>query len=140
MKRAIKIAAGGRRHFAQMEVVNQDAADAVHQEEEEILESGSEEEDGEDNEAANDEHNVINEAEMQEDDGKISHDNAITRSLHDRAIAVMKDEGVETTIFERKEALQLFPRVSIILLPLFWLTVYAHRFLVLHDVFMTLLL
>jgi hypothetical protein len=47
------------------------------------------------------------------DDGRDAHDSAVIKTTRDRAIEMMRVEGVEIDSEENKMALQLFPRVSI---------------------------
>jgi hypothetical protein len=47
------------------------------------------------------------------DDGRDAHDSAVIKTTRDRAIEMMRVEGVEIDSLENKMALQLFPQVSI---------------------------
>ena len=46
------------------------------------------------------------------DVGRVTHDNAVVRTIRGQAIQIMKDQGVIIDVGEEKMALQLFPRVS----------------------------
>ena len=47
------------------------------------------------------------------DDGRDAHDSAVIKTTRDKAIEMMRVEGVQIGAEENKMALQLFPRVSI---------------------------
>lgn len=46
-----------------------------------------------------------------DDDGREAHDEAVSKTLAGQAIRMMEAQGVFIDEFEKKEALQLFPRV-----------------------------
>jgi hypothetical protein len=48
----------------------------------------------------------------QDDEGQIAHDEPTVRSIHDQAIEIMREQGVEMTMDEEELALNLFPKVS----------------------------
>ena len=73
------------------------------------------------------------------DDGRDAHDLTVIRSTRDKAIEMMRAQDVEIDSEENKMALQLFPRVSINLSQLSYMTlILCIRLLVLLDVFMIL--
>lgn len=73
------------------------------------------------------------------DDGRDAHDLTVIRSTRDKAIEMMRVQDVEIDSEENKMALQLFPRVSINLSQLSYMTlILCIRLLVLLDVFMIL--
>jgi len=51
----------------------------------------------------------------QDDEGQIAHDKPIVLSIHDQAIEIMSEQGVEMTSHEEESALNLFPKVSFII-------------------------
>lgn len=51
-------------------------------------------------------------AAVEGDNGQAIHDNSVVKTLRDRAIQIMKDQGVVVEKEDLKMALQLFPRVS----------------------------
>ena len=51
----------------------------------------------------------------QDDEGQIAHDEPIVLSIHDEAIEIMREQGVEMTRDEEESALNLFPKVSLII-------------------------
>lgn len=48
----------------------------------------------------------------QDDEGQIAHDEPTVCSIHDQAIEIMREQGVEMTMDEEELALNLFPKVS----------------------------
>ena len=73
------------------------------------------------------------------DDGRDAHDLTVIRSTRDKAIEMMRVQDVDIESEENKMALQLFPRVSINLSQLSYMTlILCIRLLVLLDVFMIL--
>ena len=73
------------------------------------------------------------------DDGRDAHDLTVIRSTRDKAIEMVRVQDVEIDSEENKMALQLFPRVSINLSQLSYMTlILCIRLLVLLDVFMIL--
>jgi len=67
---------------------------------------------------------------------KVAHDKAVMKTLRGQAIKLMADKGITIMPADNKMALQLFPRVSDIMLGNHHL--YPLRFWVLHDVSTTL--
>jgi hypothetical protein len=51
-----------------------------------------------------------------EDDGRIAHDKAVMKTLRGQAIKLMADKGITIMPADNKMALQLFPRVSDLML------------------------
>lgn len=51
----------------------------------------------------------------QDDEGQIAHDEPMVLSMHDQAIEIMKAQGVTMSKTEEQSALNLFPKVSIII-------------------------
>ena len=48
----------------------------------------------------------------QDDEGQIVHDEPTVRLIHDQAIEIMREQGVEMTMYEEELALNLLPKVS----------------------------
>lgn len=69
-----------------------------------------------DNELAVEEEGIATDAAAIPDDGRGAHDSVIIKTTHDKAIEMMRAEGVEIDSEQNKMAFQLFPRVSINLL------------------------
>ena len=68
--------------------------------------------DDSDDELAVEEECIATDAATMPDDGKDAHDSAIVKTPHDKAIDMMRLEGIDIDPEEKKMALQLFPRVS----------------------------
>ena len=81
--------------------------DAVHFEEEVVLEEGEDELLGEENLA------IEEEAMELEDDCHGEHDDLVVGSLREKAIRMMAEQGVVIEKDEEQMALQIFPRVRI---------------------------
>jgi len=47
----------------------------------------------------------------QDDDGQIAHDEPTVKTIHDEAIELMEEIGVEMTTEEEEVALNVFPKV-----------------------------
>ena len=56
---------------------------------------------------------VLEEADLdaQDDDGQIAHDEPTVKTIHDKAIELMEEIGVEMTAEEEEVALNIFPKV-----------------------------
>jgi hypothetical protein len=65
-----------------------------------------------DDELAVEEEGIATDAAASPDDGRDAHDAAIVGTTCDRAIEMMRLDGIEIDPEEEKMALQLFPRVS----------------------------
>jgi hypothetical protein len=65
-----------------------------------------------DEDEAIEEEAAISAAAVEGDNGQAIHDNSVVKTLRDRAIQIMKDQGVVVEKEDLKMALQLFPRVS----------------------------
>jgi hypothetical protein len=65
-----------------------------------------------DEDEAIEEEAAISAAAEEGDNGQAVHDNSVVKTLRNRAIQIMKDQGVVIEKEEQKIALQLFPRVS----------------------------
>ena len=48
----------------------------------------------------------------QDDEGQIVHDEPTVWLIHDQAIEIMREQGVEMTMYEEELALNLLPKVS----------------------------
>jgi hypothetical protein len=108
-KKAIKVAAGAVPQYAQGHDI---PLDAVHFEEEVVLEEGEDELLGEENRAIEEE--AIDTAAMElEDDGRGVHDDLVVGSLRGTAIRMMAEQGIVIEKDEEQMALQIFPRVSL---------------------------
>jgi hypothetical protein len=108
-KKAIKVAAGAVPQYAQGRDI---PLDAVHFEEEVVLEEGEDELLGEENRAIEEE--AIDTAAMElEDDGRGVHDDLVVGSLRGTAIRMMAEQGIVIEKDEEQMALQIFPRVSL---------------------------
>jgi hypothetical protein len=66
-----------------------------------------------DSELAVEEEGIATDAAAAPDDGRDAHDSVVIKTTHDKAIEIMRAEGIEINSEESKMALQLFPRVSI---------------------------
>ena len=108
-RKAVKVAAGAVPQHAQGCDI---PLDAVHFEEEVVLEEGEDELLGEKNLAIEEE--AIHTTAMElEDDGHGVHDELVVGSLHATAIQMMAEQGVVIEKDEEQMALQIFPRVRI---------------------------
>jgi hypothetical protein len=108
-KKAIKVAAGAVPQYAQGRDI---PLDAVHFEEEVVLEEGEDELLGEENQAIEEE--AIDTAAMElEDDGHGVHDDLVVGSLRGTAIRMMAEQGIVIEKDEEQMALQIFPCVSL---------------------------
>ena len=65
-----------------------------------------------DEDEAIEEEAAISAAAVEGDNGQAIYDNSVVKTLRDRAIQIMKDQGVVVEKEDLKMALQLFPRVS----------------------------
>ena len=77
-------------------------------EEEQVLDDGSADSDLEDIAVAEE---ALVEAQEDQDDGQVAHDDAVVKSLHDIAIHQMAEKGVTMMADEEKVALKVFPAV-----------------------------
>jgi hypothetical protein len=107
-RKAVKVAAGAVPQHAQDRDI---PLDAVHFEEEVVLEEGEDELLGEENLAIEE---AMDTAAMElEDDGRGLHDDLVVGSLHGTAIQMMAEQGVVIEKDEEQMALQIFPCVRI---------------------------
>lgn len=67
--------------------------------------------DDSDDELAVEEEGIATDAASMPDDGRDAHDSVIVKTTRDKAIEMMRLEGIDIDL-EEKMALQLFPRVS----------------------------
>ena len=65
--------------------------------------------DDSDDELAVEEEGIATDAADMPDDGRDAHDSAIVKTTHDKAIEMMRLEGIDIDPEEEKMALQLFP-------------------------------
>ena len=82
----------------------------THTEESIVVDDGDSEVSDEDE--AVEEEAAISEDMGESDSGQSVHDNAVVKTLRERAIQIMKDQGVVIEKEDEKMAFQLFPRVS----------------------------
>ena len=68
--------------------------------------------DDSDDDLAVEEEGIATDAAAMPDDGRDAHDSAIVKTTRDKAIEMMRLEGIDIDPEEKKMALQLFPRVS----------------------------
>ena len=66
-----------------------------------------------DSELAVEEKGIATDAATMPDDGRDAHDSVVIKTTRDKAIEMMRAEGIEIDEEESKMALQLFPRVCI---------------------------
>ena len=108
-RKAVKVAAGAVPQHAQDRDI---PLDAVHFEEEVVLEEGEDELLGEENLAIEEE--AMDTAAMElEDDGRGVHDDLVVGTLRGTAIQMMAEQGVVIEKDEEQMALQIFPHVRI---------------------------